>query len=171
MFVSIDAIIKSCEAEYKLEITAENVAEYFGFLQRQLDVYKEHINTLFPAFGRNSQQAYFKLLVDKLLLFAYLTRRKKVRAIANDPESETLIDSWDKIPLLKSHGIELNRWPDQNLAKLYGRREYSNFPKIPRYVALINEIGQDPEVASIWGEKIVYNRHMRNQSIVTIPPQ
>ncbi len=150
---SIDDIIETANKEYNLEVTPENKTEYIEFLQRQLNAN--------PAYGQDhkthiTKKAYHALLVDILLIFAYLTRRRKVKQSVHDSEG-TLLSSNEKLHLLRARGNVENSWDDLQLYGPYKRRGYGyRAHKLPSYTALIDEIGKDPEVVKIWGRELYY---------------
>lgn len=154
---SIDDIINTASMEYRLEVTPENRQKYVEFLKRQLCSH--------PAYAKDHQhritkKAYHALLVDILLIFAYLTRRRKVKQSTHDSEG-TLLDSDEKLHLLRAIGNDASSWDDLQLCGLYMRRGYGHRAhKLPSYTALIDEIGKDEEVVKIWGRELSYDRDL-----------
>ncbi len=155
---TIEDVIKECEEQFGLKVTKQNREKYTAFLERQLKAHPEYDLNFKPSY-RNSL-IYCSLLVDKLMIFSYLTRERKVKA--NPRGDETLIDTNEKLHLLGIRGPSSNLWDDSNLFTIYQRRarnkkEHERY-KLPLYSQMITDVGADKAVVDIWGRKLTYEQ-------------
>ena len=160
---TIDDVIETAQTEYLLDVTAKNRDSFKGFLERQLKNHKEY--DLNCRIGKSGVYPSFALLVDELLIFSYLTRKRKVKQHGRDQEG-TYVDTDEKLKLLKARGPDVHSWDDQDLFCVYNRRKYGkkNYG-LMRYVEIIDEIGRDQEVKRIWSREITYKADMAGRNI------
>ena len=96
---------------------------------------------------------YLSLVVDKLLIFAYLMREEPV---IDEYSEKTLLDTDEKLCLLRARSGK-DSWPDESLFNMYLRRLNGNKKYgLPTYIEIIDEIGKDPEVVAIWRRELSY---------------
>lgn len=155
---TLDEIIASAKRDYGLSVTETNLPPFKSFLKRQMRAHPEYDLEFKPA--PRAHRIYVDLLVDKSLLFAYLFRQ---RAVYQDG-TETVLDSDEKLALLKAYPSDLPSWPDRRLACIYTRRSSAchkyGQDSLMLYVQIINEVGKDPAVVSLWGKEIQYEREI-----------
>lgn len=149
----IAEVMKNVPRECGISLTEDNKTMYYGFLQRQLKVHPEYCEGYRPDSERNK---YISLLLDIVQIFAYLSRQKKVKQHISDAEG-TLIDTDEKLRLLRVRGNEYCLWDDEKLCLIYiTRKSAVKFHSLSGYTALIDEIGKDQEVVRVWGRELCY---------------
>ncbi|HLF55028.1 MAG TPA: hypothetical protein VI612_04885 [Candidatus Nanoarchaeia archaeon] len=142
---TIDDVVKECQSTYQLAVTDQNKEKYAAFVKRQSRKHKL------------DDQKNFTLLVDKLMLFSYLIRQSSVEVRGFD--TKIVIDKDEKLPALRVRGHGPYLWDDNTLYSIYARREYNHIAhKLPRYTAIIDELGRDTEVVAIWGRRLSYDK-------------
>lgn len=154
-----------------LRILPEKEKDYCSFLERQLAAHPEYdLNFRNRHSGYRSQPFYFNLLVDEVLLYARLQRDQPVKTDLFDGRKETLIDTFDKLPLLRSRGNAWGAWPDNSLCQIYLRRytAHQRHP-VPDYREILKECGKDPLIVALWGRELDYGRDMNNQRKKGLP--
>ena len=154
---TLDDVIRIAQDKYTLKVTEENKPKYIGFVQRQLDLWGYDLNYRLPDTSpvntSPSTFPYLTLVVDKLLIFAYLIREKP---IIDEFDEETFLDCDEKLSLLRV-GASRDECSDRNLYNLYVRRQKNHKNHgLLGYINIINEIGADPEVVLIWGRELGY---------------
>ncbi len=155
---TLDDVIKSCEKDYGLIVAKEERDMYYKFLQRQLRRHRDYNLNYQQTEWRHDTFVYFNLLAHKLLILAYLIRKKKVKRDYYD-QYGTLLDNEEKLHLLRVRGSRTYEWGDTILSSLYMRIEYNKKKYgLMGYIEIINEIGKDPLVASIWKREISYEK-------------
>jgi len=152
---SIEDVIKSCTEQYGLNVTEGSKQKYRAFLERQLQKHPEYNLDDKPKKGAGLGTC-FTLLVDKLLIFSYLIRESQTKL---GPFQDTVINKDEKLALLRVRGRDGSLWNDKRLHSVYIRRDYHyKTHKTQRYVAIIDELGEDSEVVKLWKRKISYQK-------------
>lgn len=150
---TIDDVIKKCQDTYSLNVTSDNSIKYAAFVGRQA---RKHN----PEDQRN-----FVLLVDKLMLFSYLIRQSPVAITGFGGFGERIIiDTDEKLPALRVRGNGSYLWDDKTLYSIYARREQNHRAhNLPRYTAIIDELGIDPGVLAVWRRRLSYDKDVSSQ--------
>jgi len=154
---TIDDVIRSCAERYKLLLDDESAGMYRAFLGRQQEEHNYDLDLSKNERGRPAQ-LYFELLVDKLLLFSVLARRRKV---SDEFENEKFVDSYENLELFRVKGAAAYLWDDSSLCHAYIRRiRAEKNHNLMKYTEILDELGQDPEVVLIWGAQLNYAEHI-----------
>jgi len=163
---TLDDVLVACDSRYN--INAENHEtrdSCISFLRRQQ---KKHNYDLDFRENTRGGNVYFDLLADKLFIFSILAGMRKVKDVY---QNETLVDSDDKLILLRSVGTVGYMWSDDDLYHAYCRMENAarrQDNKKFKYMSVIDDVGQDKEIAGIWGRKLNYKEDIGVQRIKRI---
>lgn len=153
---TLEAVIKRCNGLYAVSVNEDSNKLYKGFLESQLR--KRSFRILNQNKAANGViEAYFELLVDKLYIFSIMCRKTSVQTELN---KTTIADTFDKLKYLRVCGKEDYMWEDKTLHFCYRRREngYLSMLKLPRYTSIIDEIGKEQGVVSLWGKHLSYKK-------------
>jgi len=164
--ITLETVLRQCQEEYGLQVELENHKDYLNFLQEQQNTY--HYNLSYQPKPK-SFYLYLNLLVDKLYLFSCLIRQTKVcgrirektgRKEIQDYEHGTILDSWEKLFLMRAMG-STDTWDDQKLRQIYIRRNTNKkfYGLECSYVQIIDELGQQQKIKEIWGGTLNYQEH------------
>ncbi len=132
---------------------------YRPFLERRCHAelsYKQAVEESAGKKKRNSP--HFEHLVNELFVFSLYMRRTRVRQSRSDIEG-ILLDTREKLRLLRGRSDDAFLWDDSRLLTLY--RRTSQTPKGKRvrtYIQALDDIGQDGEVVRLWGSPIIYGK-------------
>lgn len=171
--LSIDDIIFKCRFDHGLSATHENKELYRGFLRRdteknaahyaispeKLDAYAAatDIGDKKSAMARANIEkiARRRLAQYKLMLFAYLAGAQSTYFDFEDGP----INKPSRFGALKVQGNDADMWTDPKIGKMYTfmsleREGYA----LPNWIDVINDIGQDQEIARIRGRPITYEK-------------
>ncbi|MBW3022828.1 hypothetical protein KY308_01880 [Candidatus Woesearchaeota archaeon] len=145
---TLDDVVKLCREKYTLKVDRGNTKKYNAFLVRQQERHGYNIQA-----EKNGQFVFLNLLADKLFMFSVLIRQTP---ISDEYGNIHLVDTDDKLVLLRAKGTSGYLWDDKRLFTIYQRLDRARASEV-RYLPLIDEIGRDPEVAKIWGRNLNYN--------------
>lgn len=160
----IDDILEAVQKTFSFLPPYQKEKDYSAFLERQIEIHQQEYDFNFQRTKKGNfrpQQPYLWLMVDKLLLCAYLLGDRKIRESEYDLQKVFII-TVDKLPLLRSRGDVTSLWPDSPLYSLYNRRERAhrvnnNFPK---YRTILDEIGADALMVEKWGRALSYEHDL-----------
>lgn len=158
-------VVNACADKYGLIITKENRSFYSGFVHRHKSQHKYDISTTISNINRGGY-VYFDLMIDKLLMFAYLTGQMPITVGFEGNTQEIFIESEADLYALKWKEVGLlnrKRRTDDRLLRLYitlnsRNNRYGNLGNkfSLNWSDLIIEVGRDLEVVRYLGKNITY---------------
>ena len=183
MAQSLESVLEHFKNKYALDLDGTNRSFYLSFLQRQ-EAREKSMHTDYNLESRRSDnrrvgKPYFNVMVDKLLLFSYLTGKMEIIAGYNDNAEIKRIESINNLYLLRP--AEIGRQTRQNedfsyrmptekrtdlvlyhlISRIISRKQRS---KTQNWPEMINELAEDEGVIDHFGQKINYQMVLKCKS-------
>ena len=145
----VENVLEEAHIGYFVMVTDKNKSDYVTMLKSEMR--KKRAKKFNPE---KKNDAFFRYLVDRTVVFAYLKRELKL-FIDNAYE---LVDSDERLRYMHVYSCD-GFWSDRDLGKLSRRRERGHKKHdLPNYVGIINELGTLKFIKDIWGRRITYEQ-------------
>jgi len=145
---NLENILEKVSAIYSFKLSPEYKAAYLDFCVQQKNKEKTRAET----------PDTLELEAHKLFVFSLYLRHTGVLASRHDLE-RTILDSWERLRLLKARGSDGINWEDSRLYTLYrSTTKRRSAKRALTYTQIFDEVGRDSAVIALWGKKIIYDK-------------
>ncbi len=156
---TLDDVVRTAAAEFQLEQAEAAQQPYHQFARWFVEQYSVDVNNRQTKSSAHAHAPYFRLAVDAVGAYACLAGLRPVYDNKYDLTHAVLIDSEEKLSLLRSRGTGKELWTDMTLGSLCQRREAAKTKRgLPGYKELLTMVGEYPALVQRWGRKIVYEK-------------
>jgi len=144
-------VIDRCYSLYKISLNESNCELYESFVRSQFHGLPAKIRRQKDCVARN-------LITDKLFYFSILLRDTPISAF--DGVSRTLDSDEDLKNLRVFSFSDIGIWPDKRLGRVNFNRCRARKYGCPGTIAVIDEVGMEDRIRSLWGFAVRYDLHI-----------
>jgi len=150
---ALEEVLEKVNSIYSLALPPEQETAYHEFQVRQKRKKRA---------GKDGSSTV-ELDAHKLFVFSLYLRHTGVLASRHHTE-RTILDSWERLKLLKARGSDGFNWEDRRLYTLYrSTTQRKSAQRKLTYTKVFDEVGSDPVVIALWGRKIIYDKDISSR--------